>query len=91
MNDKEILKNENILKYILEHDDCENTMIILGFADAYLGTTTKKPVRVVYDYWKCLDSLITEGGWEFDEGIEYLDELIEEDFGDGTPLYIKQL
>ena len=56
-----------------------------------MGTTITKPVRVVYDYWKCLDLLVNTDGWDFDESVNYLDELAVVDLGENTPLYVKQL
>jgi len=40
-------------------------------------------------YWKCLDCIIHKEGVDFDDAIDYLEEFVEEDLGEGTPLYIK--
>jgi len=93
------VKNEDILNQVLESDGGEFTMIIVGFSDAYMGLTANKPVRVIYDYYKCLDNLIHQGGWEFDEAVDYLDELVNENLQGldsenssfNYPLYIKQI
>ncbi len=52
------MKNENIIEYLLENHEDEDTLLIFGFQDAYLGVTAAKPYRIVYDYWKCLNCLI---------------------------------
>ena len=36
-----------------------------------------------------LDIIINKEGVDFDDAIDYLEEFVEEDLGEGTPLYIK--
>ena len=62
-----------------------------GFEEAFLGVSVNKPSRVIYDYWKCLDSIIQKDDAEFDEAIDWLDEFIEEELGEHSPIYIKQI
>ena len=87
------MKNENIIEYLLENHEDEDTLLIFGFQDAYVGVTASPPFRIVYDYWKCLNCLIIDDEFsealEFDEAVEYLDEFIEKDLGENSPLFIK--
>jgi|TARA_B110001452_G_scaffold35787_1_gene27508 hypothetical protein len=89
------MKNENIIEYLLENHEDEDTLLIFGFQDAYVGVTAAKPYRIVYDYWKCLNCLIADDEFsealEFDEALDYLDEFIERDLGENAPLFIKYL
>jgi hypothetical protein len=56
-----------------------------------MGVTTNKPIRAVYNYWKCLDLLMKDEDADFDESIDWLDEFILEDLGKHAPLYIKSI
>lgn len=85
------MTNEDIINQILDTEGGEDALIIENFNSCYVGTTITKPVRVVYDYWKCLDLLVNIDGWDFDESVNYLDELAVVDLGENTPLYVKQL
>lgn len=85
------MTNEDIINQVLDTEGGEDALIIENFNSCYVGTTITKPVRVVYDYWKCLDLLVNIDGWDFDESVNYLDELAVVDLGENTPLYVKQL
>ncbi len=86
------MTREEILDIIINKEDLQDyeyVMLADGFEDAFLGITVTKPKRVIYDYWKCLDCIIHKEGVDFDDAIDYLEEFVEEDLGEGTPLYIK--
>lgn len=72
-------------------DQNHHVILVDGFEDAFLGVTAIKPVKVIYDYWNCLDILIQKEGLDFDMAIDNLEEFINQDLGDQTPLYIKQI
>ena len=86
------MTREEILDIIINKEDLQDyeyVMLADGFEDAFLSITVTKPKRVIYDYWKCLDCIINKEGVDFDDAIDYLEEFVEEDLGEGTPLYIK--
>ena len=88
------MTRQEILEEIMERDLFEKDEYIIladGFEDAFLGVTAGKPIKVVYDYWKCLDSIIKSDGAEFDDAQDWLDEFIQEELGEHSPLYIKQI
>jgi len=72
-------------------DQNHHVILVDGFEDAFLGVTAIKPVKVIYDYWNCLDILIQREGLDFDMAIDNLEEFINQDLGEQTPLYIKQI
>ena len=52
------MTRQEILEEIMERDLFEKDEYIIladGFEDAFLGVTAGKPIKVVYDFWKCLD------------------------------------
>ena len=88
------MTRQEILEEIMERDLFEKDEYIIladGFEDAFLGVTTNKPIRAVYNYWKCLQLLMLDDDADFDESIDWLDEFIEEDLGKHAPLYIKSI
>jgi len=88
------MTREDIIKEIMERDLFEKDEYVIladGFEEAFLGVSVNKPSRVIYDYWKCLDSIIQKDDAEFDEAIDWLDEFIEKELGEHSPIYIKQI
>ena len=88
------MTRKEILEEIMERDLFEKDEYIIladGFEDAFLGVTATKPIKVVYDYWKCLDSIIKRDNAGFDEAQDWLDEFIQKELGQHAPLYIKQI
>jgi len=88
------MTREEILEEIMERDLFEKDEYVIladGFEDAFVGVTASKPRKVVYDYWKCLDSIIQSDGAEFDEALDWLENFISEELGEHSPLYIKQI
>ena len=88
------MKREDILKEIMERDMLnigEYVILPDGFEEAVLGVSVNKPKRVIYDYWKCLDTIIKRDKADFDYAIDWLDEFIEEELGEHSPIYIKQI
>lgn len=86
-------KNQ-ILIEIIDNDMFDDKQAIImadGFEEAFVGITVTNPRRIIYDYWKCLDCIIRKEDLEFDDAIDFLEEFVEEDLGENTPLYIKQL
>lgn len=69
----------------------EYVILADGFEEAVLGVSVNKPARVIYDYWKCLDLIIKKDEAEFDEAMDWLDDFIEEELGEHSPLYIKKI
>lgn len=69
----------------------EYVILADGFEEAFLGVSVNKPARVIYDYWKCLDLIIKKDDAEFDEAMDWLDDFIDEELGEHSPLYIKQI
>ena len=88
------MTREDIIKEIMERDLFEKDEYVIladGFEEAFLGVSVNKPSRVIYDYCKCLDSIIQKEDAEFDEAIDWLDEFIEKELGEHSPIYIKQI
>lgn len=88
------MKRKEILKRLMEQelvDKHEYVILAEGFEDAFIGVTTNKPIRAVYNYWKCLNLLMLDEDADFDESIDWLDEFIDEDLGKHAPLYIKSI
>jgi|TARA_R100000353_G_scaffold13829_3_gene13863 hypothetical protein len=88
------MTRETILEKLMEQqlvDKDEYVILADGFEAAFIGVTTNKPIRAVYNYWKCLDLLMKDEDADFDESIDWLDEFIEEDLGKHAPLYIKSI
>tara|TARA_R110002153_G_scaffold85956_1_gene213940 strand:- start:187 stop:453 length:267 start_codon:yes stop_codon:yes gene_type:complete len=86
-------KNQ-ILIEIKDNDmfyDNQAIIMVDGFEEAFVGITVTNPRRIIYDYWKCLDCIIRKEDLEFDDAIDFLEEFVEKDLGENTPLYIKQL
>ena len=69
----------------------EDTLVADGFDDAILGYSAYSPGReqlVIYDYWKCIEILKTEGMTE-EEAIEYLEfNTIGAWVGEKTPVFV---
>jgi len=88
------MTRKEILEEIMDRDLFQKDEYIIladGFEDAFLGVTATKPIKVVYDYWKCLDSIIKRDNAGFDEAQDWLEEFIQEELGQHAPLYIKQI
>jgi len=85
------MTNEQIINQVLDTEGGEDALIIRVFNNCYVGTTTTKPIRVVYDYWKCLDHLVNIDGLDFDDAVDYLEDLENIDLEENTPLYVKQI
>ena len=88
------MTRKEILEEIMDRDLFQKDEYIIladGFEDAFLGVTATKPIKVVYDYWKCLDLIIKRDNAGFDEAMDWLEEFIEEELGQHAPLYIKQI
>ena len=86
------MTRELILEKLMEQelvDKDEYVILADGFEDAFIGVTTNKPIRAVYNYWKCLELLMKDEDADFDESIDWLDEFIKESFGKHESLYIK--
>ena len=86
-------KNQILIK-IKDNDmfyDNQAIIMVDGFEEAFVGITVTNPRRIIYDYWKCLGCIIRKEDLEFDDAIDFLEEFVEEDLGENTPLYIKQL
>tara|TARA_R110001592_G_scaffold28287_2_gene104071 strand:- start:969 stop:1235 length:267 start_codon:yes stop_codon:yes gene_type:complete len=86
-------KNQILIK-IKDNDmfyDNQAIIMVDGFEEAFVGITVTNPRRIIYDYWKCLDCIIRKEDLEFDDAIDFLEEFVEKDLGENTPLYIKQL
>ena len=67
----------------------ESLVLTDGLEEAFMGVTSTTPTRAIYDYWKCLDIIIKSNEMNFDDSIDYLNKLTEEDVGEHSPLYIK--
>ena len=89
-----IMTKDEIFNYLSDRnliDDHNHIILVDGFEDAFLGVTATKPRKVVYDYWSCLDVLVQKENMDFDIALDNLEEFINQDLGDQTPLYIKQI
>jgi|TARA_R110000796_G_scaffold59707_1_gene137823 hypothetical protein len=86
MNRQEILEELTDRNLLIEND---HVILVDGFEEAFLGITAGVPVKATYDYWVCLDLLIQRDEMEFDFAIDSLDEFINQDLGEHTPLYLK--
>jgi hypothetical protein len=88
------MTKSEILNEIIDNDMFDDKQFIImadGFEEAFIGITVNNPRRIIYDYWKCLDCIIRKDDLDFDDAIDFLEEFVEEDLGENTPLYIKQL
>jgi len=86
------MTKEEILDIIVDEENIDELEFVLladGFEEAFVGVTVTTPKKVIYDYWKCLDCIIKKEGVGFDDALDFLEEFVEEDLGEGTPLYIK--
>ena len=55
------MKREEILEKLMEQELVEKHEYVIladGFEEAFMGVTSNKPIKAVYNYWKCLDLLI---------------------------------
>lgn len=84
------MTRKEILEEMMDRD-LEYVILADGFEDAFLGVSATKPIKVVYDYWKCLDLIIKRDNAGFDEAMDWLEEFIQEELGQHAPLYIKQI
>lgn len=71
--------------------DEEHIILVDGFESAFIGVTASKPIKAIYNYWKCLDYLVAQEKMDFDLAIDNLNEFIEQDLGETSPLYIKEI
>ena len=88
------MTRDEILSGLMERemvDKHEYVILADGFEDAFIGVTNNKPIRAVYNYWKCLELLMNEDDSDFDETMDWLDEFISVDLGKHAALYIKTL
>tara|TARA_R100001443_G_scaffold6700_2_gene15720 strand:- start:4269 stop:4535 length:267 start_codon:yes stop_codon:yes gene_type:complete len=88
------MTKEDILDIIVDKNNIEELEFVLlaeGFEEAFVGVTVTSPKKVIYDYWKCLDCIIRKEGVDFDDALDFLEEFVEEDLGDNTPIYIKKI
>ena len=88
------MTRDEILERLMEKELVEKREYVIladGFEKAFLGVTTNKPLRAVYNYWSCLELLMNDKDADFDESMDWLDEFIEEDLGKHAPLYIKTI
>ena len=70
----------------------ETLVLTDGLEDAFLGVTATAPTKAIYDFWKCLDIIIkSDESMNFNEALDYLEKLTNEDVGEHSPLYIKLL
>lgn len=71
----------------------EPIVLLDGFEDALVGICKDKKIfqRAVYDYWKCIDVLIKESELDFDDALDWMQELEEEDLGENAPVFMKGL
>jgi len=70
----------------------ETLVLTDGLEDAFLGVTATAPTKAIYDFWKCLDIIIkSDDSMNFNEALDYLENLTNEDVGEHSPLYIKLL
>ena len=92
---KTVFDNANeAYEYFLDKNNIEELEFVLlaeGFEEAFVGVTVTSPKKVIYDYWKCLDCIIRKEGVDFDDALDFLEEFVEEDLGDNTPIYIKKI
>jgi hypothetical protein len=88
------MTRQDILTKIINNEkfiDSEYMVLADGFEDAFIGVTVTTPKKVIYDYWKCLDCIIKKEGLDFDDALDFLEEFVEEDLGENTPIYIKKI
>ena len=69
----------------------EHIILVDGFESAFMGVSSAKPIRALYNYWRCLDYLITQERMDFDTAVDNLDEFINQDLGASSPIYIKEI
>ena len=70
------MQRDEILKQLMERElFSKDEYLILpdGFEDAFMGVTSSKPIRAVYNYWKCLQLLMLDEDADFDESVKIND------------------
>lgn len=71
-------------------NDDDQLLMSNGFDEAIIGISANDPKRVIYDYYKAVDVIMKEDGdMELDEVIEWIDDHIDHDMGEQTPIFIK--
>ena len=69
-------------KGLLQADGFEKALI--GVAEQCGGFRA-----LVYDYWKCVDVLVSDNGWDEEEALEHMDyNVVGAYVGPTTPLFL---
>lgn len=70
----------------------EPIVLLDGFEDAILGVCRDADMqRAIYSYWKCIEIMVHQEDVEFDEALEWMELVEEEDFGPSGPLFLKEI
>ncbi len=72
--------------------ESETLVLTDGLEEAFIGVTATMPTKAIYSFWKCLDIIIkSDDSMNYNEALDYLEKLTNEDVGDHSPLYIKMI
>lgn len=71
----------------------EPIVLLDGFEEALVGVCKDRRLfqRAVYNYWKCIDILIKVDDFEFDEALDWMEGVEDEDLGENSPIFMKDL
>ena len=86
------MRKEEIFEELSERDllkEGEQIILIDGLERAFLGVSATKPIVAVYDYWMCIDILVKDEKYFFDDALDFVDEIVDEDMGTYTPEFVK--
>jgi hypothetical protein len=89
-------KKDLLIRIAESHsNDYPHSPLVLldGFEDAFVGVCKDRGLfqRAIYDYWKCMEVLIHEDELEFDEALDWMEIWENEDLGEGSPIFIKNI
>lgn len=65
--------------------------VLEGFDYAIIGITEYPRENVIYDYWKCVETLIIRDGMSEDDAIDRLDAIIEDLEEDRSPIIMQPM
>lgn len=68
----------------------EELTLSSGFNSCIIGVTAGHPRRIIYDYYKCVEVVMTEEKeFTIDEACDWVETHVKIDVGIHTPIFIK--
>jgi hypothetical protein len=87
----EVKTREELVAWLNERGEDE-VLLADGFDAAFMGTATRcgQPPIAVYDYWRCVEVLMTRDQMTRDGAVEFMDFNVTGAWvGDGTPAFVE--